>query len=102
MHNTLLIDINQKAPATAQAANNVIRCSIAAGAVAGLQPLTDSVGVGWTFTFFGSLCLVSAGLYFLERRYGMTWRLERTGAVEQPITQDNTNGAQSGWKNDSA
>ena len=73
----MIIDINHQIPATAQSSNNMDRCSLAAVAVAVLQDVIDSVGVGWMFTVLGLLCAISAGLYSVERSYGMIWRLKR-------------------------
>ncbi|ODA79736.1 hypothetical protein RJ55_05330 [Drechmeria coniospora] len=75
--NTILIDINQDAPATAQAAFNLVRCILAAAFIACLQEMIDGIGLGWTFTILGSCCSVSALLFFVESRYGWSWRLAR-------------------------
>jgi len=75
INNTLLIDINQEAPAAAQASSNIIRCTFAAVAVAVLQDVLDAIGSGWTFTLLGLLCLISIGLCLLIRTKGMKWRL---------------------------
>ncbi len=77
MNNTLVVDINQEAPATAQAAFNMVRCVLSAVFVAVLQDMINSIGFGWTFTILGSLCLVSAFFYFVERKYGRAWRMAR-------------------------
>ncbi|TIA08965.1 MFS general substrate transporter [Aureobasidium pullulans] len=79
MNNTLVIDINHEAPATAQAAFNIVRCTLAAIAVAFFQDGIDSIGVGWTFTILSSFCWLSAALYTVQRKYGMHWRLKRYG-----------------------
>jgi len=77
VNNTLVIDINQEAPATAQASFNMVRCLLSAVFISVLQPLIDAVGFGPTFTMLGSLCLVSAGFYLVELKYGQSWRLAR-------------------------
>ncbi|KAI9369765.1 major facilitator superfamily domain-containing protein [Aspergillus egyptiacus] len=65
---------NPQSPATAQAANNVVRCSLAGAGLAFLQDALDVMGPGWTFTLFGGLCLGCLGVAFLEWRFGRGWR----------------------------
>ena len=71
---TLLVDLHPKSPATAQAANNIVRCSLAGGGLALLQVFLDAIGIGWTFTLFGGMCIGCLGLAWLEWRYGKSWR----------------------------
>ncbi|KAK6082569.1 hypothetical protein SCUP515_02324 [Seiridium cupressi] len=72
--NTLLVDINHKNPAAANASTSVIRCAFAAIAVAYIEDLIQAIGVGWAFTFLGSLSIVVLGLFALEYKNGMMWR----------------------------
>lgn len=51
--NTLLVDINPGNPSAAAASGNIGRCSLAAGGVAAMQPLLESIGTGWFFTLVG-------------------------------------------------
>ncbi|KAJ5718259.1 MFS general substrate transporter [Penicillium malachiteum] len=74
--NTLLTDLNPKSPVTAQAANNIVRCSLAGIGLAFLQVCLDAIGPGWTFTLFGALCMGCLVPAFLEWRYGQGWRQE--------------------------
>lgn len=74
INNTLLIDINHRTPATAQAASNIIRCALAAIAVAVLEDVMGRIGIGWTFTLLGFGALGSGVLYWVDRRTGMRWR----------------------------
>ncbi|KAL8643679.1 MAG: hypothetical protein Q9226_008192 [Calogaya cf. arnoldii] len=74
INNTLLIDINHRTPATAQAASNIIRCALAAIAVAVLEDVIGGVGIGWTFTLLGFGALGSGVLYWMDRRWGIGWR----------------------------
>ncbi|KAJ5514350.1 Major facilitator superfamily domain general substrate transporter [Penicillium fimorum] len=71
---TLLTDLNPKSPAAAQAANNIVRCSLAGAGLAFLQSCLDATGPGWTFTLFGGLCMACLGLAWLEWGYGKRWR----------------------------
>lgn len=47
---------------TAQAAYSVVRCGLAAGGLAALSPVVESVGVGWCFTVMMGLTLPCAPL----------------------------------------
>lgn len=79
---TLLTDLNPDKSATVQAAYSLIRCALSAGGIAGLQPLIDSIGVGWCFTAFsvaGALCIP---LFILLRYDGMRWRTGKRGPHE--------------------
>jgi hypothetical protein len=71
---TLLTDVHPKSPSTASAANSIVRCLLAGGGLALVQVFIDSIGVQWTFTLFGGVCLGCLGLVWLEWRYGRFWR----------------------------
>ncbi|KAL3955723.1 hypothetical protein ACCO45_011286 [Purpureocillium lilacinum] len=45
--NTLIVDLNPEAPATAAAANNLVRCSFGAVATAVINYMLDAMGRGW-------------------------------------------------------
>ena len=84
MSGTLLVDIHPKSPSTAQAANSIVRAFLAGISTACVQPFTDAMGVGWTFTLFGSLCMACMGFAWLEYAFGQRWRDEMEGrAVER-------------------
>ncbi|KAI1248997.1 hypothetical protein MGN70_008604 [Eutypa lata] len=74
---TLLTDLNPDKPSTAAASANIVRCALAAGALAALQPIIDAVGAGWCFTIFGILCGACGPLLLLEMRMGHRWRRSR-------------------------
>ncbi|KAF2802420.1 major facilitator superfamily transporter [Mytilinidion resinicola] len=74
-NNTLLVDINHEAPATAQASFNLVRCIMAALATGVIQYMIDGIGFGWSFTIFGGSAAISALLYFVEMKRGMRWRV---------------------------
>ncbi len=87
---TLLIDFYPNSPATATAANNLLRCWVGAGATAAIVPMVEAWGKGWSFTALCAvLILASPGLwavYFL----GMGWRgkreeRERTRKMEKEL-----------------
>ncbi|KAI0835351.1 multidrug resistance protein [Hypoxylon sp. FL0890] len=74
VYNTLLVDKNHRTPAAAQASSNIMRCTLAAITVSFLQNLIDALGIGWTFTFMGGLCLVVVGLFLVDYQKGTRWR----------------------------
>lgn len=82
IYNTLLVDKNNRTPAAAQASSNIVRCGLAAIVVAFLQNLIDAIGIGWTFTFMGALCVMVMGLFFVDYRQGMIWRQKYCGVSE--------------------
>jgi hypothetical protein len=82
MCGTLLIDQHPLQPATAQASLNLIRCLMAAGGLAALQPLIDTVGVGWCYTIFAGVSMAALPLCFLELALGMRWRLARAEEIQ--------------------
>jgi hypothetical protein len=60
----------------------VVRCAMAATALAILQPMLEAAGLGWYFTALG---IWSGGFgalaIFVLRRKGMKWRMERSSDV---------------------
>lgn len=74
---TLLVDGHPESPAAAQAANNIVRCSLAGVGLAVLEPLLHKMGVGWTFTLFGGISLACLGIAWVVWRFGGKWRGER-------------------------
>ncbi|RSL88333.1 hypothetical protein CEP52_015265 [Fusarium oligoseptatum] len=81
INNTLLVDINQDAPATAQASSNIVRCILSAALVAALEKMIDQMGFGWTFTLMSGFCLIAGFFYLIELRYGRGWRVARHGVT---------------------
>lgn len=77
IYNTLLVDKNHRAPATAQAASNITRCTCGAITVSFLQNIIDALGIGWTFTFFGGLCGIATLLFLIDYHLGTAWRQRR-------------------------
>jgi MFS family permease len=73
--NTLIVDIHQESPSTAQATCNFVRCELAAGFLAALGPLLSRLGPGWTFVLLAAFIavLIVPGLAIVEQR-GLRWR----------------------------
>lgn len=84
MCGTLVVDLHPRTPASAQAAINIVRCSLSAGGLGVLQVVIDSVGVGWCFTIFGGLCLCMLAPIWTVQRYGMVWRKATITTRRQP------------------
>lgn len=86
--NTLVVDLNPDAPATAAAANNLLRCSFGAAGTAVIDSMLKAMGRGWCFTFL-ALLMVSClpGLLVLERK-GPRWRAERARAKQNAENQE--------------
>lgn len=78
MTGTLLTDLNMQRSATASAAMSIVRCLGAGAAVAAVQPLADSIGLGWCFAIYAILLLIELPLAWLIQKNGMKWRSERT------------------------
>ncbi|KAK8030918.1 hypothetical protein PG990_000652 [Apiospora arundinis] len=76
IYNTLLVDKNHRNPAAAQASSNIVRCTLAAIVVAFLEEMLKAMGIGWTFTFLGGMCVVATGLLLLDYHSGTSWRQE--------------------------
>ena len=75
---TLIIDLHPSQPSTAQASLNIVRCTLAAGSLAALQPLIDAIGAGWCFTLVALLTGgTAAGCVVIARIWGEPWRRKR-------------------------
>jgi len=74
---TLLVDFYPQSPATATAANNLVRCLLGAGATGVVVPMIEGMGIGWTFTFLSLFLLATSPMLWLVYARGMGWREER-------------------------
>ena len=81
--NVLIVDLNYETPATAMAANNLVRCSLGAGAAATVNPLVQRLGTQWTYLLVsGTLVLVSP-LLILVYAKGWDWRRKQALVHEE-------------------
>ncbi|KND92947.1 Quinidine resistance protein 2 [Tolypocladium ophioglossoides CBS 100239] len=86
--NTLIVDLNPDAPATAAAANNLVRCSFGAVATAVIDYMLHAMGRGWCFTFLALIMLLCfVGLRVLEKR-GPRWRAEKAKKAGNKDSQE--------------
>ena len=83
IYNTLLVDKNYRTPAAAQASSNIVRCALAVITVSFLQNMIDVMGIGWTFTFMGGLCVVAGGLFLVDYHKGTLWRQKSIASLSR-------------------
>ena len=75
--NTLVVDLYPYAPATAIAANNLVRCLFGAGGTAVIEPMLQVMGRGWTYTFWALILVVFSPILLILSRSGPRFREER-------------------------
>ncbi|KAK0364966.1 hypothetical protein LTR02_010922 [Friedmanniomyces endolithicus] len=81
--NILIIDIHPSAPATATAANNVLRCLIGAAATAAIIPMSEAVGNGWAYTILALFFIGSCAGPIASMTYGVEWRRAKKEKAER-------------------
>ena len=74
---TMLVDLYPMSPATATAANNLVRCWMGAAGTAVIIQMIDSMGRGWCFTFIAAVVFFTSPLLWVELKRGPKWREER-------------------------
>lgn len=72
--NALLADYHSDRTATAQAACNLFRCELAAGALALLDVMLRRLGPGWCFVVIAVVHGVAFPSVWAVERYGLAWR----------------------------
>lgn len=80
---TLLVDLYPQSPATATAANNLVRCFMGAAGTGIINIMVTKMGRGWCFTFISLVCVVAMPLLLVEIRCGPRWREERRLRIEK-------------------
>ncbi|KAK4163391.1 major facilitator superfamily domain-containing protein [Cladorrhinum sp. PSN259] len=75
--NTLVVDLYPQAPATAVAANNLVRCLFGAGGTAVIELMLKAMGRGWCFTFWALVLVAFSPTLWVLTRWGPKWREER-------------------------
>lgn len=70
----LLTDLNPGNGASLGAAINLVRCSMAAGGVAGITPLINAIGIGYAATITGFLVIGTLPAQWLVYSKGYGWR----------------------------
>jgi multidrug resistance protein len=74
---TLIIDLNPQATATAVASVNLTRCLIGAAVMAFIDPMLTALGRGWCFTSWALLCAATSPVLAAVQRHGPRWREDR-------------------------
>ncbi|KAK4188414.1 major facilitator superfamily domain-containing protein [Podospora australis] len=77
MLNTLVVDLYPQAPATAVAANNLMRCLFGAGGTAMIESMLGVLGRGWTFSFWALILVAFSPILWVLMKWGPGWREER-------------------------
>lgn len=72
--NVLIVDLYYETPATAMAANNLVRCFLGAGAAAVVNPLINRIGVQWTYCFVSGAIFLVIPLLAIVYFQGWNWR----------------------------
>ncbi|KAI1360859.1 chloramphenicol resistance protein [Xylaria arbuscula] len=75
--NLLIVDLYPTAPATATAANNLVRCLLGAASTASIEYIITGIGRGWAFTILAFLFLIQTPSLFIIQKHGPRWRRER-------------------------
>ncbi|KAJ6134725.1 hypothetical protein N7523_001047 [Penicillium sp. IBT 18751x] len=77
--NVLIVDLYYTTPATAMAANNLVRCFLGAGAAAAVNPCIEFIGIQWTYCAVTGLLLTTCPLLLLVYFKGWGWRRAQAG-----------------------
>lgn len=78
---TLLVDIYPDRAASAMSCVNFVRCIIAAGMIAAVDKMIQSLGQGGCFTLIGGICLLSNGCTMAVHRWGPKWVAQRNAKM---------------------
>lgn len=79
---TLLVDLYPLSPATATAANNLVRCLMGAAGTAVIIQMINAMGRGWCFTFIAAVVFFTSPMLWVVTKYGPKWREERRVRIE--------------------
>ncbi|KAF2098847.1 MFS general substrate transporter [Rhizodiscina lignyota] len=79
----LLVDVYLQAPATATAANNLVRCLIGAAGTGIIVEMVDAMGRGWCFTFIALVVAAFSPIQWVLIKWGPQWREERRQRIER-------------------
>lgn len=75
--NLLIVDLYPGAPATATAANNLVRCLLGAASTASIEYIIRGIGRGWAFTLLALLFTIQSPVLYIIQKNGPKWRTER-------------------------
>ena len=72
----LIVDIYPESPATATAANNLVRCMFAAASTASAVPLINTLGTIWAYTTAAFVATGTSAMLWTLIFWGPSWRRE--------------------------
>ncbi|OQE13289.1 hypothetical protein PENFLA_c051G02403 [Penicillium flavigenum] len=84
--NILIVDLYYETPATAMAANNLVRCFLGAGAAAMVNPLIRHIGVQWTYCSVSGAIAFVTPLLSMVYAQGWEWRKKQAETDSQRRT----------------
>ncbi|KAL2036526.1 hypothetical protein N7G274_010756 [Stereocaulon virgatum] len=84
---TMLVDLYPLSPATATAANNLVRCLMGAAGTAVIIQMIQGMGRGWCFTFIAAVTFFTSPLLWVELKWGPKWREERRVRIENEMPE---------------
>ena len=84
---TLVVDLYPQSPATATAANNLVRCFTGAAGTGIINIMIDHMGRGWCFTFIALVCIFAMPMLWVEFKWGPIWREERMVRMDRERTE---------------
>ena len=87
---TMLVDLYPLSPATATAANNLVRCLMGAAGTAVINQMIQGMGRGWCFTFIAAVIFFTSPLLWAESKWGPKWREERRMRIESHEQEQNS------------
>lgn len=73
----MLVDLYPTSPATATAANNLVRCLMGAAGTAVIIQMIEGMGRGWCFTFIAAVVFFASPILWVEMKWGPKWREAR-------------------------
>ena len=82
---TLFVDLYPQSPATATAANNLVRCLMGAAGTALIIQMIEAMGKGWCFTFLAAVVFVLSPLLAVDVVWGPKWREARRLRLQASI-----------------
>ncbi|EME44074.1 hypothetical protein DOTSEDRAFT_79950 [Dothistroma septosporum NZE10] len=79
----MIVDLYPLSPATATAANNLVRCLMGAGATGVIIFMLEAMGRGWCFTFVAGVVAVFSPILWVLEKWGPEWREARRIRAER-------------------
>lgn len=79
----LITDLYPNSPATATAANNLVRCFMGAAGTAVIIQMVDGMGRGWCFTLVSGVLFAMSPLLWVDVQWGPRWREARRVRIEK-------------------